>query len=269
MKAYDLFLRLSKGLGNQNLKDLKWLFQERLDKDFFKWKNISLTELEQAQLESDVQKLLAGKPLAYVLGITDFYNCKIKVNEKVLIPRPETETLCEFVIKENKNKNLEVLDLCTGSGCIAIALAKNMPSFNLSASDISLDALGLAQENAILNNVQVDFMQSNLLQNVNKVFDIIVSNPPYLSELDFKNAPKSVVDFEPNLALFGGKDGLNFYREIAITAPNKLKENGLLYLEVGDMQAKDVSQILQEHFCEIEIKRDLFGVDRFVKARRK
>lgn len=269
MIAYDLFLRFSKGLGKQNLKDLKWLFQERLGKDFFEWKNISLTEIEQAQLKSDVQELLTGKPLAYILGITDFYNCKIKVNEKVLIPRPETETLCEFILKENKDKNFETLDLCTGSGCIAIALAKNMSSFRLNACDISLDALCLAQENAVLNNVQVDFIQSDLLQNINQVFDIIVSNPPYLSELDLENAPKSVVEFEPNLALFGGKDGLNFYRKIAKTAPIKLKEKGLLYLEVGDKQAKDVSQILQENFCEIEIKRDLFGIDRFVKARRK
>ena len=268
MTANELFLRFTAKEKGYIVKDIKWLFQAKIDKEFLKWSSIELSKTQQDDLTKCVQLLQTGKPLAYILGTAEFYNCLIKVNENVLIPRLETETLCEYVIKENPGL-YEVLDLCTGSGCIAIALSKNLQNFKLTASDIDINALSVARENAQLNNVNIEFVQSDLLENIDKTFDIIVSNPPYLSKLEMQSAPKSVTDFEPKLALFGGESGLDFYVKIAETAPKNLAENGLIYLEVGDKQAEDVAQILSNNFKNIEIKKDLFGIERFVKARRK
>lgn len=210
-----------------------------------------------------VSDRITGRPLWYCIGDTEFYGYKIKVDERVLIPRPETELLAEQVIKIS-NSNTKVLDLCTGSGAIAIAVKKESNA-NVYASDISLDAISLATSNAQLNDAQISFIHSDLFNNIEGKFDVIVSNPPYIKSEDITALQKEVKDFEPILALDGGKDGLDFYREIAKNAVKHLKKGGVLLFEVGFDQANDVKSMLVD-FEKVEIIKDFENIDRIVKA---
>ena len=203
-----------------------------------------------------------GRPLWYVVGDTDFYGYKIKVDERVLIPRPETEELV-LKAKEYITEESSVLDLCTGSGAIAIAINKETSAI-VDAVDISSDALDLAKENAAQNGATVDFIQSDLFSCVTKEYDVIVSNPPYIRTADIPNLAKEV-SFEPALALDGGEDGLAVYRLIAQHFANHLKKGGHLLMECGYDQAKDVAALFGH--CETQIIKDLNGVDRIVIVR--
>lgn len=213
-----------------------------------------------------VKARASGKPLAYVLGDTDFYGITIKCDHRALIPRPETEELVKAVLDTDVSDKA-CLDLCCGSGCIGVAL-KKLGNGRVTLSDVSEDALSLAKENAAANGVEAEFIKSDLFENIDGTFDVIVSNPPYIKSEDMKTLQKEVRDFEPHLALDGGKDGLDFYRIIAEKAPAYLNDNGLLALEVGVDEAEEVRTLLEENF-DVEIKKDLAGIDRIVIGRKK
>ncbi len=216
------------------------------------------------KVEKIVSERISGRPLWYCIGDTDFYGYKIKVDERVLIPRPETELLVENA-KKCINENSVVLDMCTGSGAIAIAVKKETNAF-VTAVDISEDALTLAKKNAVLNGAYVEFISSDLFTELGeRKFDVIISNPPYIKSEDILNLQNEVKNFEPKLALDGGEDGLDFYRLIAKNAKKYLNENGVLFLEVGFDQAQAVKELLTD-FDHVEIIKDYENIDRIVKA---
>lgn len=270
MKILEYYFQMCIGLKDKpQVRDLGWLFKIRLQNvDINDWGEVDISDEDAVYLAEGLHRILQGEPLAYIVGGTDFFWCDIGVNNSVLIPRPETEQLCEIVSKEIGDE-MKVLDLCTGSGCIAIGLKKATPNCQIDAVDISPEALEVAKDNAKRNAVEINFVQSDMWQNVDGIYDVIVSNPPYISSKVMKKLPKSVVDYEPHLALFGGDDGLDYYRNIAENSPKFLVPGGRLYLEVGDNQAKKVAKILSNNFTDIEIQKDLFGKTRFVFARRK
>ena len=213
-------------------------------------------------IDARVSERITGRPLWYVIGDTEFYGYTIKVDERVLIPRPETEELVAQVLKVAKS-GMKVLDLCTGSGAIAIALKKENPDLTVIASDISTDALALAESNAKLNGVDIEFICSDLLESVDDKVDIIVSNPPYIRTEDISSLQKEVKDFEPILALDGGETGLDFYKKIALNY-NKILDSGYIFLEVGIDQAQLVSQLFDGK--ETAIIKDLSNIERIVKV---
>lgn len=218
------------------------------------------------EIEKIVKERLTGRPLWYCTGSADFYGYEIKVDERVLIPRPETEILAEEVIKTvNGDTNKTVLDLCTGSGAIAIAVNKECCA-QVTASDVSEEALALARENAEKNGANVEFVCSDAFDGLKgRSFDIIVSNPPYIKSAEIETLQREVKDFEPKIALDGGEDGLDFYRIIAKKAKKYLNDGGVLLLECGENQAQDVVKLLKS-YKNTQIIKDLEGIDRIVKA---
>lgn len=205
-------------------------------------------------------------PLEYIIGKQEFMGLTFKVNENVLIPRQDTEILVESVLEVSKGK--KVLDMCTGSGCIAISIAKLGAASKVTAVDISEGALEVATENAAQNEVVVDFIESNLFEQVSGIFDIIVSNPPYIESHVIETLMPEVREFEPRLALDGTEDGLYFYREISKAAPDYLSENGEIFFEIGYNQGTAVKNILREAgFAYAEVRQDLAGLDRVVYGR--
>ncbi len=210
---------------------------------------------------------LTGKPLWYIIGDTDFYGYKIKVDERVLIPRPETEELASLVIG-SAEENSQILDLCTGSGAIAIAVYKElekrgMPA-KVTAVDISAEALEVAKANAEANGAEITFLQSDLFKRLRGRFDIIVSNPPYIPSKDIEGLQQEVRDFEPHLALDGGEDGLDYYRKIAKDAMKYLNRGGMVIMEVGIGEAEAVVRMFKGASYSMIIK-DFNGIDRYVK----
>lgn len=211
-----------------------------------------------------VAERISGRPLWYCIGDTDFYGYTINVDERVLIPRPETEILVENALKTIDNNSV-VLDLCTGSGAIAIAVQKEKNA-KVFAVDISQDAINLAKENATKNNADITFIQSDLFANLNgQKFDVIISNPPYIKSEDISSLQKEVKDFEPILALDGGTDGLDFYRRIANEVKEYLNENGVVLLECGQGQAQEIKKMFVG-FKSVEIIKDYSQIDRIIKA---
>ena len=218
---------------------------------------------ESKRIAEIVQKRLTGIPLWYIFGNTEFYGCTIKVDKRALIPRPETEILADIVVKTAEEGN-KVLDLCTGSGCIAVAVAKAREDISVTASDISEEALSLARENAKLNSVIIDFVVSDLLTKVRGRFDIIVCNPPYIKSGEIPHLQREVREHEPEIALDGGKDGLDFYRRIAKDVKSYLTKGGMLIMECGEGQANDIIKLFPRRDFAM-VQKDLSGVDRFVK----
>ena len=216
------------------------------------------------QVERVVNERISGRPLWYSIGDTDFYGYTIKVDERVLIPRPETELLVEQALKVVK-ENDTVLDLCTGSGAIAIAVNKESGA-KVTASDVSRDALDLATENAKIIQAQIEFIESNLFEKLKgKKFDLIISNPPYIKSDVILTLQSEVKDHEPMLALDGGKDGLDFYRKIASECKQFLTQNGVVLLEIGFDQADQVKSLFAE-FSKVEVIKDYENNDRIIKA---
>ncbi len=209
-----------------------------------------------------------GEPSAYIIGEKEFMSLKLKVNPSVLIPRPETELLVEHIIEKHSGKSISILDLCTGSGAIAVSLAHFLPNVRILATDISNDALAVAKENAEMNKVQnrVSFVKADALLKTDfgQRFDILVSNPPYIESAVIPTLDKDVKDFEPKKALDGGDDGLIFYQKIVDNIDINLRCGGELYFEIGFNQAKSVCDIMKSKFENIKVIKDLAGLDRIV-----
>lgn len=218
-----------------------------------------------------LKRLENGEPIQYIIGNVNFYGNFFKVDKNVLIPRFETEELVEKtikLIKENFNDKLDILDLCTGSGCIAITLNKELNS-NVDASDISDDALALAIQNNKLNNTNVHFIHSDLFNNIEKKYDVIISNPPYISETE--EIMDIVKNNEPHLALYASNDGLYFYEEILKNCLKFLKDKYLIAFEIGYLQGDQIKDIAYKYLDNINvwIEKDLQGKDRFVFIKNK
>lgn len=227
---------------------------------------------DKIKYENCIKELIKGKPLQYITNKQEFMGLNFYVDENVLIPQPDTEILVEKAIEiaETTQKN-KILDMCTGSGCIAISLAKKINNVQITAVDISNSALNVANKNAINNNVEnkIKFINSDMFNNIEEKFDIIVSNPPYI-ETETINKLEIEVQNEPHVALDGGIDGLKFYKIIANNAFEYLNENGYLLLEIGYNQQESVTQLLQDtgKYKNIETIKDLGGNYRVVIARK-
>ena len=222
---------------------------------------------EEKQFVKEIyQQLAAHKPAQYIIGQADFYGMQLKVDERVLIPRPETEELVELILAENPETNLSVLDIGTGSGAIALALAKNRQDWSVTATDISQDALDLASENAKNQKLNIFFKKSDCFAEISEKYDIIVSNPPYISREDESEVGLNVLHSEPHLALFADEDGLAIYRRIAEDAKDYLKDGGKIYLEIGYKQGQSVPELFKKHLPEKRVRtlKDQFGQDRMV-----
>ena len=218
------------------------------------------------EMDAVAGERMSGRPLWYILGDTEFYGYQIKVDERVLIPRPETELLAEMAIKTIEDGD-KVLDLCTGSGCIAIALRREVKDkeITVTAADVSADALELAKENAKSNFADIKFIESDLFTKVRGKFNLIVCNPPYIKRSDLAGLQSEVKDHEPVLALDGGEDGLDFYRRLAAEAPKHLVRGGTLLMECGAGQAQEIVKLFNK-FDYTMISRDYNDVERFVRA---
>ena len=225
-----------------------------------------VTEEEEVFVKGIFQQLAAHKPAQYIIGQADFYGMQLKVDERVLIPRPETEELVKLILAENPETNLSVLDIGTGSGAIALALAKNSPDWSVTAADISQDALDVANENAKKQNLQIFLKKSDCFTEISEKYDIIVSNPPYISREDESEVGLNVLYSEPHLALFADEDGLAIYRRIAEDAKDYLKDGGKIYLEIGYKQGQSVPELFRKHLPEKRVRtlKDQFGQDRMV-----
>ena len=225
-----------------------------------------VTEEEKQFVEEIFKKLAAHIPAQYIIGHAEFFGMELKVDERVLIPRPETEELVEFILAENLKDNLKVLDIGTGSGAIALALAKNRPDWSVTAADISQDALDLSLENANAQNLNLSFIKSDCFSEISSKYDIIVSNPPYISREDQEEVGLNVLHSEPHLALFADEDGLAIYRRIAEDSKDYLNDGGKIYLEIGYKQGQSVPALFTENFPEKRVRtlKDQFGQDRMV-----
>ena len=233
--------------------------------------NTAFNQAQVDQIEKYTEQLISGKPIQYILGKAWFMGQNFIVNENVLIPRPETEELVEWIISyaNIKNKTLSILDIGTGSGCISIALKMALPHCEVSALDISKEALKLAQLNANNLNVSIQWMEQNILDTValENAYDIIVSNPPYIPIREKESMQKQVVNFEPSLALFvPDEDPLIFYRTIAKIAKQSLSKNGQLFFEIHYDQGNAVLTLLNELNFHAELRQDSFGKDRMIRA---
>ena len=226
---------------------------------------------EKKQFLQDVlTRLKAQEPIQYILQETEFYSLPFKVTKDTLIPRPETEELVEWIIGDYKNKDtISILEIGTGSGCIAISLAKHLPNAAISAIDISTNALAIAKENALVNDVSVEFIAQNILttRTLDQAYDIIVSNPPYVRELEKAEIKPNVLENEPHLALFvDDATPLLFYSKIADLAKKSLKKQGTLYFEINQYLGKETTEMLSKKGFTTNLRMDVFGNDRMTKS---
>lgn len=240
----------------------------KIDKIQLYTENPEITSEQAHTIKSLIERRLKKEPLQYILGECYFYNIKIKVGRGVLIPRPETEILVEQVLERRKliiNTGNRILDLCTGSGCIALAIGKNVPEFQIFGIDKSEKAVKYATENKALNNIKnVIFLVGDMFNPFKeKIFACITANPPYVKTDEISKLQPEIKNYEPLEALNGGEDGLNFYRKIIENAEKYLLNSGLIFLEIGQGQAKAVQNIaLMSGFNVIEVVKDIAGIDR-------
>lgn len=226
-----------------------------------------ITQDAQKEYEIAVQKRAEHIPLQYIIGEQEFMRLRFKVNSNVLIPRQDTETLVEQVLKIVK-PGMKVLDLCTGSGCVLISVLKNAPELTGMGSDISKTALLVAKENAKLHEVDAEWVRSDLFDNITETFDVIMANPPYIPTGEILSLMPEVRDFEPENALDGGADGLDFYRKITGQVKDYLNPGGYVYMEIGYDQGEAVSELMRNAgFTEVEVIKDLARNDRVVKGK--
>lgn len=256
----------------------KYLSLSRIDIAMDPEKTISPEDFQRFQ--EAVLRLKKHEPIQYIIGETEFYSLPFRVNKHTLIPRPETEELVEWILSEQngsvfQNNPLSILDIGTGSGCIAISLAKNLQNAVVHALDISSEALKVAAQNSGVNNVEIEFFQTDVLRtgslpsdSQNVRYDIIVSNPPYVRELEKELMQPNVVDYEPETALFvKNEDPLRFYKAISHLAKNSLKPGGNLFFEINEQFARELEAYLKEEsFKQIEVRQDIYGKDRMLKC---
>lgn len=244
--------------------------------EFLKNPEMQIDKKTEASLQKLVVRRLQWEPVAYITGRKEFWSLELEVNKDVLIPRPDTEVLVEEVLnicKQIDSVPIRILDIGTGGGPIALALAKEMPRAEIVATDISAAALAVAKKNA--RNLGMDslitFHQGNLFEPLDDLFDIIVSNPPYIADEEYEKLPAGVKNYEPPEALLAGADGTDFYKKIINQAPDYLKSNGWLFLEIGATQGSDVGKIIEAagYYDNINIRNDYSGRPRVIKARRK
>ena len=227
--------------------------------------DMDLTIEKTNQLYNCLERLKKHEPIQYVLGKTKFCNLNFSVNESVLIPRPETEELVNIILK-NELGNKTVLDIGSGSGCIAVSLAKHSPKAKVTALDICKDAIELSQRNAKENDVNLEFINADILNyKSDKKYDIIVSNPPYVFESQRKHMSKNVLDYEPELALFvKNDDPLQFYKAILDFAKNSLNKNGEIYFEINESYKDKIMELVNNYgYSNVDCKLDVFGKYRF------
>ena len=225
-----------------------------------------VTADDEALLADIFEKLSQHIPAQYIIGEADFHDLTFKVDQRVLIPRPETEELVDLILEENPQDNLSLLDIGTGSGAIAISLKHARPGWQVAASDLSDDALAVATENAHRHNTNIQFFRADVFRQVSGKYDIIVSNPPYISFEDKEEVGTNVLTSEPYLALFAQEDGYAIYRQIIQGAAEYLTENGKLYFEIGYKQGPMLQEMIGHYFPQkrVRVLKDLFGLDRKV-----
>ncbi len=245
--------------------------------------NFELSEDDVEKWNAILAELQLEKPIQYITGEAWFFGLRFEVNEHTLIPRPETEELVEWIINSpniHHQSPINILDIGTGSGCIPISLKANLSQANVSAIDVSKQALEVAKRNAVSNNIEINFIQTNILEvedlsqlqspitHYPSPYNIIVSNPPYVRNLEKEEIKKNVLDYEPHLALFvEDTDALLFYRKIAQLALKNLSPNGLLFFEINQYLGKETVELLQNlGFKNIELKKDMYGNDRMIKC---
>ncbi|HAS42483.1 MAG TPA: peptide chain release factor N(5)-glutamine methyltransferase [Microscillaceae bacterium] len=236
---------------------------------------IEISQTQQQALNNALERLKKHEPIQYIVGYTEFYGLTFHVRPGVLIPRPETEELVEWVVQDYRDQVVNILDIGTGSGCIAISLAKNLAQSKVQALDVSSEALQVAQSNAVENKAKVQFIQEDILNPQTLLqlipdhsLDVVVSNPPYVTPAEKSQMQANVLDFEPDLALFIPQEQpLLFYKAIAQLATQKLKTYGRLYFEINEQFGNETKQMLEDlGFQDIIIRKDGFGKDRMVKA---
>ena len=244
--------------------------------EFYKNPDKTISEIKLSEFRKLLARRLRWEPVAYITGHKEFWSFSLEVNNSVLIPRPDTEIVVEEALDICHNfisLDMRILDIGTGSGAIALALASEIASAKVMATDISAAALALAQKNAAALGLKerIDFRQGNLFEPVDGLFDIIVSNPPYIAANDYEELPASVKDFEPREALLAGVSGLEFYKKLIYSAAAYLKKNGWLLLEIGAKQEAGIRRILTASgfYTSIKMRRDYAGLPRVIKARRK
>ena len=236
---------------------------------FYLKDEITLDPTRQATLDNAIERLKKAEPIQYILGQTEFCDLTFKVNPSVLIPRPETSELVKWIVEENKKEQTNILDIGTGSGCIAISLAKMLPKAQVTAWDISPRAIETAESNNRLNGTKVTFVQQDIFTaSEEATYDIIVSNPPYIKEVEKRNMQRNVLDWEPSIALFvPDNDPLLFYREIARKGVQLLKNGGKLYFEINREHGEDTCNMLAEYgYTNIELRKDFADNDRMIRA---
>jgi release factor glutamine methyltransferase len=281
----DVFLSFQQGLGevydNREIEAITLLVLEEItDMSRAKIKAFPEDDVpgEAAEkIQGILEELKTGRPVQYILGNTEFYGLNFLVNPATLIPRPETEELVEWVLQSQKLKvksqmPFSILDIGTGSGCIAISLKKNLPDARVTAIDISPEALQTAKQNAVINDVEVKFIHDDILNTKFEIehskFEIIISNPPYVTLIDQAQMHQNVTGFEPHTALFVPEnDPLIFYKAIADFAVEHLEDKGLLFFEINENFGKETVELLTcKGFTDIELRKDMSGRDRMVKA---
>lgn len=238
--------------------------------------DLLITNKNLIDLKNIVKRLQKEEPIQYIIGNTEFYGLPFLVDKNTLIPRTETEELVAWVLDEikvltnNKITELSILDIGTGTGCIPISLAKNLTSLNISAIDISPEALLIAKQNAILNKVTIEFIELDILnaESLPQEYDVIISNPPYVRELEKEEIKNNVLENEPHLALFvADENPLIFYNKIADLAKQQLSINGMLFFEINQyLGQKTLNMLVNKGFKNIQLKKDLFGNDRMIKC---
>ena len=234
--------------------------------DFILHQNKDVSAQDQALISDIMSQLKEHRSPQYITGKAYFRDLELAVDERVLIPRPETEELVDLVLKENSKADLQILDIGTGSGAIAISLKSARPDWHVTASDISSEALQLAKENSERNQASVDFIESDVFNQISGKFEVIISNPPYIAYDDEDEVGINVLASEPHLALFADEDGFAIYRRIIEGASSHLTENGKLYFEIGYKQGDGMRRLLAQHFPEkrVRVLQDIFGKDRMV-----
>lgn len=250
-------------------KNLAYVFRELKGwslLDFILHQNKDVSAQDQALIEDIMSQLKEHRSPQYITGKAYFRDLELAVDERVLIPRPETEELVDLVLKENSKADLQILDIGTGSGAIAISLKSARPDWHVTASDISSEALQLAKENSEKNQASLDFIESDVFNQISGKFDVIISNPPYIAYDDEDEVGVNVLASEPHLALFADEDGFAIYRRIIEGASSHLTENGKLYFEIGYKQGDGMRRLLAQHFPEkrVRVLQDIFGKDRMV-----